>query len=217
MTQATQETHARAERRALSDLFDRLGPGAPTLCAGWTTADLAAHLVVRERRVDASAGIAVKFLAPYTRSVQNQLAARPYPEVVGMFREGPPRWTPYGLVPGLDALVNTVEFLIHHEDVRRAQPGWEPRALPADLDDMLWRRLRTGGRLFFRKSPVGVVLRRADTGDKAGAKMAEPAVVVTGEAQELLLFAFGRQDHARVTLDGDPDAVDRLMKAPLGM
>jgi uncharacterized protein (TIGR03085 family) len=145
------------------------------------------------------------------------MTARPYPEIVGMYRDGPPRWTPYGLIPGLDALVNTVEFLIHPEDVRRAQPGWEPRVLPADLDDMLWRRLKSAARLFFRKSPVGVVLRRAGTGDKTGAKMAEPAVVVTGEAQELLLFAFGRQDHARVTLDGDPDAMDRLMKARLGM
>ncbi|GAA0413221.1 TIGR03085 family protein [Acrocarpospora corrugata] len=217
MTQANQESHARAERAALSDLFDQLGPDAPTLCAGWTTADLAAHLVVRERRIDAAAGISVKFLAPYTRSVQDGLTARPYPEVVGKFREGPPRWTPYGLIPGLDALVNTVEFLIHHEDVRRAQPEWEPRALPRDLDDMLWRRLKAGGRLFFRRSPVGVVLRRAGTGEKAAAKMAEPAVVVTGEAQELMLFGFGRQDHARVSLDGDPDAVALLMKARLGM
>ncbi|GIH26385.1 TIGR03085 family protein [Acrocarpospora phusangensis] len=217
MTQATQRTHAQAERAALSDLLDRLGPGEPTLCAGWTTADLAAHLVVRERRVDAAAGIAVKFLAPYTRSVQDGLSARPYPEVVRMFREGPPRWTPYGLVPGLDALVNTVEFLVHHEDVRRAQPDWEPRALPADLDDLIWRRLRAGARMFFRKSPVGVVLRRAGTDERVGAKMTDPAVVLTGEPQELLLFAFGRQDHARVALDGDRDAVARLMKARLGM
>ncbi len=37
------------ERAELCDLFDELGPDAPTLCGDWTTADLAAHLVVRER------------------------------------------------------------------------------------------------------------------------------------------------------------------------
>jgi uncharacterized protein (TIGR03083 family) len=46
-------TLARAERAALCDLFDEVGPDAPTLCAGWTTRDLAAHLVIRERRADA--------------------------------------------------------------------------------------------------------------------------------------------------------------------
>src|SRR5690606_24047731 len=39
--------HARAERHALADLLMAVGPDAPTLCAGWTTAHLAAHLVVR--------------------------------------------------------------------------------------------------------------------------------------------------------------------------
>ncbi len=57
----------------------------------------------------------------------------------------------------------------------------------------------------------------AGTGQKAGAKMKDPAVVVTGPAQELLLFAFGRQDHARVALDGDAAAVEKLMGARLGM
>nr|BFE88977.1 hypothetical protein GCM10020093_115780 [Planobispora longispora] len=52
-------TYARAERAALSDLFARLGPDAPTLCEGWTTFDLAAHLVLRERRLDAAPGIAL--------------------------------------------------------------------------------------------------------------------------------------------------------------
>jgi len=38
-----------AERAQLCDLFDELGPQAPTLLAPWTTHDLAAHLVLRER------------------------------------------------------------------------------------------------------------------------------------------------------------------------
>ncbi|MCC5575571.1 TIGR03085 family protein [Microtetraspora sp. AC03309] len=210
-------THTRAERAALCDLLDDLGPGAPTLCEGWTTADLTAHLVLRERRPDAMGGIAVKALAPYTASVQEGLKARhPYPELVDLVRQGPPKWTPYGFVPGADELVNTVEMFVHHEDVRRARPGWEPRELPAGLDDVLWKRLRTMARVFFRRSPVGVVLRRTN-GEKVAGRMAEPAVVVTGDAQELLLLAFGRQAHARVTYEGDPGAVARLREARLGM
>jgi hypothetical protein len=36
------------ERLGLCDLFDELGPSVPTLIDGWTTHDLAAHLVLRE-------------------------------------------------------------------------------------------------------------------------------------------------------------------------
>jgi hypothetical protein len=37
------------ERAQLCDLFEELGPGAPTLLAPWTARDLAAHLPLRER------------------------------------------------------------------------------------------------------------------------------------------------------------------------
>src|ERR1700754_3004842 len=40
----------RSERQKLADLFASLGPDAPTMCTGWATRDLAAHLVIRERR-----------------------------------------------------------------------------------------------------------------------------------------------------------------------
>jgi uncharacterized protein (TIGR03085 family) len=210
-------THARAERAALSDLLDSVGPDAPTLCEGWTTADLAAHIIIRERRPDAAAGVALKPLAGYTASVQNKVkTGKSYPELVDDVRNGPPRWSPYGLVPGLDAVVNTLELFVHHEDVRRAQPGWEPRELPADLVETIWKRVSVAARLMLRKSPVGVVLRRTG-GPKAGAKKAEPHVIVTGEPAELLLFAFGRQDHARVTYEGDERAIERLRSAKLGM
>ena len=43
-----------SERQLLADLFLEVGPEAPTLCAGWTTTDLAAHLWVREHRPEAA-------------------------------------------------------------------------------------------------------------------------------------------------------------------
>jgi uncharacterized protein (TIGR03085 family) len=207
-------THARAERSALCDLFDRLGPDQPTLCAGWTTYDLAAHLVLRERRPDAMGGIAINALAGYTASVQNGLKARhPFPELVGIVRR--PGGV-YGLVPALDKAVNTLEYFVHHEDVRRAQPSWEPRELPADLDRLLWKRVSAGARLMLRRSPVGVVLRRTGGGVALGGPRQGPKVEVTGAAQELLLFCFGRQAHARVELAGDQSAISRLSDARLG-
>src|SRR4051812_50200443 len=45
-----------SERAALADLFEEVGPDASTCCAGWTTAHLAAHVVVRDRRPDALPG-----------------------------------------------------------------------------------------------------------------------------------------------------------------
>ena len=61
---------ASRERAALADLLVELGPDAPTLCAGWDTRDLAAHLAVRERRPDATPGVAVPALAGWTERVQ---------------------------------------------------------------------------------------------------------------------------------------------------
>ncbi|WP_328808463.1 TIGR03085 family metal-binding protein [Nonomuraea montanisoli] len=208
-------THARGERAALCDLLDRLGPDAPTLCDGWTTYDLAAHLVLRERRLDAAAGIALKPLAGHTAAVQESLKARhPYPELVGLVRR--PGGV-YGLVPFLDDAVNTLEMFVHHEDVRRAQPDWEPRTMPEDLDRLMWKRVSAGGRLMLRRSPVGVVLHRTGGGVALGGPRIGPKVEVTGPAPELLLFCFGRQEHARVELTGAPEAISRLKSAHLGI
>lgn len=194
----------------------RLGPDAPTLCAGWTTFDLAAHLVLRERRPDAVPGITVRALAGHTAAVQQSLKARHgFSGLVRLIRSGPGGI--YGLIPGLDALVNTLELFIHHEDVRRARPGWEPRDLPPDLSDLIWRLVSRGGRWMLRRAPVAVVLRREGGGVAWGRRREGPPVEVAGPPGELLLFCFGRQAHARVEVRGDERAVERLMTARLGV
>jgi uncharacterized protein (TIGR03085 family) len=156
-------THAQDERRAICDLLADLGPDKPTLCAGWQTADLAAHLVLRERRPDAGAGVMGGPLAGYTRRVQAGLVARnSFPDLIRLIRSGPPRISLFGL-PGADDRLNLVEYFVHHEDVLRAQPGWQPRQISADLTDVLWDRLSLA-RLMLRKAPVGVELVRGDPG-----------------------------------------------------
>jgi uncharacterized protein (TIGR03085 family) len=210
--------YARDERLALCALLDSAGPREPTLCEGWNTRDLAAHLVLREHRPDAGAGLLGGPLAGYTRRVQRKLAERtPYPRLVETIRNGPPRLSVFGL-PGMDERINLVEYFVHHEDVRRAQPGWEPRELSQGLTEVLWQRLGVA-RFLLRKAPVGVELARDDGPDsergapsrvRITAKARTPVVTVTGPPAELTLWALGRAADARVRLDGSEADVKAL-------
>jgi len=207
---------AQIERALLCDELEDVGPDAPTLCGSWTATDLAAHLVLRERRPVAAAGIVVRLpaMARYTEKVQQRLAGQPWGELVDTLRSGPPRWSPTS-IDGLDALANTIEFFVHHEDVRRARPDWQPRALDAGFEAALAKAL---GRmkLLVRNSPVGVSFVAPD-GTVLLARSGPTPVTVTGPVGELVLYAFGRQSVARVTLDGDADAAERLQHAGLGV
>ncbi|WP_128429150.1 TIGR03085 family metal-binding protein [Streptomyces cyaneus] len=201
-------TFAKRERLLLADLLEAEGPDAPTLCEGWTTRDLAAHVVVRERRPDAAAGILIKPLAPRLDKAMEEFAAKPYEELIQLIRTGPPRFSPFQLKQ-IDEASNTIEFYVHTEDVRRAQPDWTPRELDPVFQDALWSRLERSARLMGRSAPTGLVLRRPD-GQTAVAHRGTPVVTVTGEPSELLMFSYGRQSAAKVDLDGDKDAIAKL-------
>ena len=207
-------SYSRNERTALCGLLDDVGPDAPTLCDGWTTYDLAAHLVARESRPDTGPGLLINALNPYTDRVRRDLMRRrTYPELVELIRKGPPRWSLFG-IGMVDELVNTVEYFVHHEDVRRATPGWHPRALDPGMEALLWRRLRGSARLLLRRAPAGVVLRLPDGATVVG-RSRDPWVTLVGPASELTLFAFGRQRSARVAAEGDAAAVEALRNARL--
>ncbi|WP_059009178.1 TIGR03085 family metal-binding protein [Streptomyces specialis] len=208
-------THAKRERLLLADQLETVGPEAPTLCEGWSARDLAAHLVVRERNVEPIASVVVRPLATRAERVRAETAARPYDELIQLIRTGPPRRSPFALKQ-LDEAANTVEFFVHAEDVRRAQPDWAPRALDPVFADALWKRLETVAKLLGRRSPVGLVLRRPN-GQTVVARKGLPVATVTGDPGELLLFAYGRQEAARVELSGDDDAVAKARSAPLGL
>lgn len=208
-------THAKRERLLLADLLEAAGPEAPTLCQGWNARDLAAHVVVRERRPDAAAGTFLSPLKARLERVQAEFTAKPYEELIQLIRTGPPRMSPFGLKQ-VDEAANTVEFFIHAEDVRRAQPDWSQRDLDPVFADVLWARTEKAARLMGRKSPVGLVLRRPD-GQTAVAHRGTPVVTVTGEPGELLLFASGRQEAARVETEGEQEAVSRVRAGELGI
>ncbi|GAB2976549.1 TIGR03085 family metal-binding protein [Amycolatopsis acidiphila] len=202
------------ERQALSALLDQVGPDAPTLCEGWQTRDLAAHLVLREHRPDAAAGIMVPPLAGHTRRVQDQYAAKPWSELVEQVRSGPAWFWPTR-IGAVDEAANGAEFLVHHEDVRRGQPGWEPRAADPARDAAAWRSVKAVSKLNLRKSPVGVVLRTPD-GRQATVKAGPDVVTVVGAPVELLLFVFGR-DAVRVEFEGDAAAIGQLRELSRGI
>lgn len=208
-------SHSAAEREALADALTAAGPDAPTLCEGWTAHDLAAHLVARERRVDSTPGIMFRPLSGWTERVRRRYTRRPFEDLVHRFRTGPAALT-WPALPGVDAAVNLGEYFVHCEDVRRGAPGWAPRQLPAARQEAIWRMLRSRGRLLFRKSPVGVTLSDLD-GRSVTVVDRQPGVVLRGEPAELLLFAFGRTDHAMVDAVGPVDAVDRLRATELGV
>ena len=201
-------THAKRERLLLADLLETAGPDAPTLCEGWTTRYLAAHVVVRERRPDAAGGILIKQLAPRLEKVMAEYTDKPYEELIQLIRTGPPRFSPFSLKP-VDEASNIIEFYVHTEDVRRAQPDWSPRDLDPVFQDALWSRLERTARLMGRGVPTGLVLRRPD-GQTAVAHRGTPVVTVTGEPSELVLFCYGRQSAAKVDLDGDENAIAKL-------
>jgi uncharacterized protein (TIGR03085 family) len=200
---------ARRERDALCDSASRVGPDAPTLCAGWDARDLLVHLAVRDNRPDVVLGETVPPLRPHRDRVWAELAAQPFEDLVQRVRNGP--HGPLRL-PALDGLVNSAEFFVHHEDVLRAQEGWAPRELPRAQTASLWRTVKVMGRVAYRRAGVGVVL-VTPGGPRAVVRPGADAVSLTGDPAELLLHAFGRRSRARVEVDGAPAAVQRFLAA----
>lgn len=205
-------TAAQRERAALVQTMVGVGPDAPTLCDGWTTRDLAAHLVIRERRLDATPGIMVPFLAGYTQKVQDKLVrSKSWDDLLALVSSGPPLYSPFKF---LDPLANLGEMFIHHEDVRRAADGWQPRVLDSSTAGLLRRQVGLMGRLMLSKMPARVVL-ASPAGEQIARAGRGDTVTVTGDPQELLLFVAGR-DAVRVGFDGDPHAIAAVQAAPRG-
>ena len=206
---------SRTERTALCDTALQVGEDQPTLCGEWTVKDLVVHLLVRERS-PAAAGIVLPPLARLTEAESRRYARQDFAVLVERLRGGPPPWTPYA-VPRLDAMLNTLEFFVHHEDIRRAQPAWTPRELTDPQSKLLWSMVGTAGKGLLRAAPVGVTLENAVTGGRKPVTAGDRDVVVRGLPGELAMFVFGRTAHAEVELLGDADAVAALRGTDLGV
>ncbi len=202
------ESLARTERLGLGEVFRSLGPSAPTLCEGWRTADLLAHLVLRERKPVAALGILVPSLSARTEQLTLELASD-FEANIRLFESGPPSWNPMRY---LDALVNGSEMLIHHEDVLRAQPEWKPRVLSAQAQQEARRILRGAAQLMTRGAKVKV------RPDPAGALTpANGEVVIRGDEVDILLRISGRSTNVHVTILGSAHDVQLFENSRLGI
>ena len=204
---------ARSERTALCALLEERGPLAPTLCEGWATSDLAAHLFIRENRPWYGAGILIKPLAGLTERGMSEAKRRlGYGGLVDRVRSGPP-----GPLKALDGQVNLVEFYVHHEDVRRAGPEpASPRSEPA-LQAALWQQLKRSAWLLARRlRTAGLVLEAPGYGSVT-ARRSTPQVTMTGAPGELLLYLYGRRDVAEVELDGPEEGLRAVRETSFGL
>ncbi|MEO9140116.1 MAG: TIGR03085 family metal-binding protein [Jatrophihabitans sp.] len=221
--------HALSERRELSRTLRRSGPDSATLCGDWTTAQLTAHLVLRERSLAEAAGRlpVARFKRTAEQVVDDLARSEPYQQLVDLFERGPSWRDVIGPVPVawlwsvpiVREQANLLEYLVHHEDVRRAEPGWEPRDMPIAFQQAVWQRLHLLSRLTLRAVPVGLTMSWPTGGQirNRTAKRGGATVTVTGEPVELAMFAFGRLDQARVDLDGSPADIVAVRGADISL
>jgi uncharacterized protein (TIGR03085 family) len=204
------------ERAQLSDLFDELGPEAPTLLEPWTTRDLAAHLVLREH--DPLAGPGLVLSGAWGRFAERRrraLARRDFAGLLAMVRSGPPPG--FFRIGWVRRVPNLNEFFVHHEDVRRAN-GRGPRSNEHAMDEALWRNVsRARWFLARRLRGAGLELQWAGTSQTVRARRGEPIARITGSPGELLLYLFGRQGAAQVEVSGTAATVEAVRRARFGM
>lgn len=206
------------ERAALCDLFESLGPDAPTLLDGWTTRKLAAHLVLRER--DPIAAPCLVLPGPPARFADRRTTAlverKEFSWLVARLRSGPP--IGFFRLPWIRAFPSLNEFFVHHEDVRRAAGRGPREDLTPALETALWRNVQRGSRFLSRRvRGVGLDIVWTGTPQRIVVRTGDPIAELSGLPGELLLYLFGRQAAARVEVTGPPAAVAAIQNGRFGM
>ncbi|MBM6591228.1 TIGR03085 family metal-binding protein [Brevibacterium sp. RIT 803] len=193
---------ARTERLRLVDTAHRAGEDAPTLCEGWTTRDLATHLVIRERHPAAALGIFMPKFEGKREEQEHAYASMPYSHLLGLVAS-PPRWTPGGW-PGVESVMNTAEYVVHHEDIRRAAIEWIPRRLSLPENRAVWAACRTALLPFVAKAEGRVEISSPGFGQRSAGRQSGGSngraggITITGEPVEILLYLMGRERRALV-------------------
>jgi uncharacterized protein (TIGR03085 family) len=213
------EPLSRTERAALCNTALDAGEQAPTLCGDWNVKQLVSHLLIRERDPLAAPGVFVPQLEALTDRAMTRLEEQDFSALVERVRSGPPVWS-FFKAPPLDRAFNSLEFFVHHEDIRRAAPGWAPRELTDHEQRQLWGLIGYAGRGLVRPAGVPVTLRwpgaAKDGSDRTHVvrRGSEPAVV-SGTPSELAMFLYSRREHRGLAFDGPPAAVTALKQGRL--
>jgi uncharacterized protein (TIGR03085 family) len=214
------DSMSRTERTNLCDAALAAGPEAPTLCGEWNVKDLIVHLLVRERDPLGAPGIIVPQLEGLTARASRRMAGQSFPVLVEKVRQGPPRLSPLSLGV-VDRMINTVEYFVHLEDIRRAQPDWTPRELSEREQKTLWKTISVTGKGMARSAgvPLQICWPGSAGGDDRTAvlrKGADP-VVVSGTPSEIVLFLFGRKQVDDLSFTGPTEKIAQLRQADLGI
>lgn len=212
------EPMSRTERAALCNTALEAGEHASTLCGRWTVKDLVIHLLVRERDPLGAPGILVPPLERLTDRSARRLANQDFSSLVERVRQGPPKWSPMALPP-LDRAINTLEYFVHHEDIRRAGAEWQPRELTEREQKAIWKAITVAGKGLVRPAGVPVEIRWPGIEPARSAvlrKGVKPAVV-SGPPAELTMFLFGREQHAGLEFTGDKQSLKALHRGELGL
>lgn len=207
-------------REVLAETLLAAGPGALTLCEGWRTQELAAHLYLREHNPRAGLGMVFK---PWRKATDKAIAAlaaesgtpEAFAALVEKFRAGPPKMSVFAM-KSFDHAANLIEFFVHTEDIRRATDRWAPRALDADYSQALWVELVKRAAIMYRGVDLGIVLVNPE-GHRHVAKRAPVSVAIIGDPGELVMHANGRTGESLVSFEGQPDAVALLQTADIGL
>ena len=197
---------SKSERQGLVETLKALGPDAPTLCEGWMTKHLLAHLIMRETEPVNASGILLKGRQKQTQNRLEELSTH-FESNLSKLLSGPPLWNPMRY---LDKWVNALEMLIHHEDVLRAQPNWQRRKFTDSETKELDFLLKIAPRFLVRGAKVVPTL-------VVGDLQTSGRIILRGDQVDLLLFLAGRQSASNVSIEGDELDVADFMKSSFGI
>jgi uncharacterized protein (TIGR03085 family) len=205
-----------AVRSDFCEMLDKVGPDAPTLCEGWTSQDIAIHLVLIERHPEAWLGIPIgnriSRLRPYFDGLVETERDRPWGELVERVRVGPTRGPLAN--PAFRSRMMFREYIVHGEDIRRPN-GLPPADFGPTVRDATWKKAQFFAR-FVQSAPSHGLEVAEPEGRVHVVREGSPTARITGEPIDLLLYEFGRGPAADVELSGDPAAVAGLEVRPGG-
>ncbi len=186
-----------AQRDEFCRVLTMVQPDSPTLCAGWTAFDLAAHVWLLNHGPLSWPGL---FLPPFawltTREMSRVKERFSYARLIEEIRTGPASLRCMPTDSREDYRHALGEYFIHTEDVRR--PNRMPRQdISTDLAEALWKRLRVAARLLH---PLASWEFQTPQGGRSRIGRRTPSKRITGEPAELLLWVYGRTDTARVSV-----------------
>lgn len=189
---------APALRALLAKDFLDIGPDAPTLCEGWRSRHLAAHLVIREHQP-------WRIMSPKATISTGDEASSAFPQLVARFAAGPGRFSLFRLI---DEPANFLEYVVHREDLLRANDTTGTYT-PGQRRE-IWSRAkgRARGKLGVKDTRVEIIVDDLDAdntltiGKQDGSR---PGITVRGPLLDVVLLAHGRP--ADLDITGPDDLV----------